>query len=275
MFKESNMNTLNFVFKKFIYGIIPLFFCKVFYPDSSNIKFYKYIKVHGYARHLFDFREEYEQMHFPVQEDKKRGMHYILNKQGRRLYFRRNTPIEKIEKCYRMLTIEQDIRSPHHYLDSIKEVKGKTFVDVGSAEGFTSLEIIDEATHLYLFEQDELWIEALEATFEPWKEKITITRKYIGNKDNGQEVTLDSFFQDKDKEHLFLKMDIEGAERYALAGSKELFGKHKLNFAICTYHGDDNIVVPDILKKYGCRYIEQYGFFRQKFRSVVARGTSM
>lgn len=268
------MNTLNFIFKKLIYGAIPYYFCKIFHPDSPNIKFYKYIKAHGYARHLFDFREEYDRMHFPVQEDRERGLHYILNKQDRRLYFRRNTPIERIEKCYRILAIEQDIRSPHHYLDNIREVTGKTFVDIGSAEGFTSLEVVEEAAHLYLFEQDELWIEALEATFEPWKEKVTITRKYVSDKNTEQEVTLDTFFKDKNKEHLFLKMDIEGAERYALAGSKQLFCEQKLKFAVCTYHGNDDMIVPDILKSYACEFIEQYGYFRHKFRSVVARGTS-
>ena len=52
-------------------------------------------------------------------------------------------------------------------LDSIEEVKGKIFVDIGSAEGFTSLEVIEKASHIYLFEQDKLWIEALNATFGP------------------------------------------------------------------------------------------------------------
>lgn len=268
------MDTLKFIFKKFIYGTIPHCFCKTFRPQSPNLRFYKYIKDHGYARHLFEFREEYDQMHYPVLEDKEIGLHYVLNKQGRRLYFRRNTPINIIEKSYRILAIEQDVRSPHHYLDDTKEVKGKTFVDIGSAEGFTSLEIVEEVSHIYLFEQNEEWIEALTATFKPWKEKVTIVRKYVSNKDNDNEVTLDTFFKDKEQEHLFLKMDIEGAERYALAGCKKLFEKYKLSFAICTYHGNDNIVVPDILRKYNCKFIEQYGFFRHNYRSVVARGTS-
>lgn len=268
------MSTLKSTFKRFIYGTVPYYYCKVLQSDSPSLKYYEYIKDHSYARHLFEFREEYDKMHFPVQEDKEKGLHYVLNKQGRRLYFRRNTPLDKIENYYRVLAMEQDIRSPHHYLEDVKEVKGMTFVDIGSAEGFTSLEVVEEATQLYLFEQDELWIEALEATFEPWKEKVTIIRKYVSDKDAEQEVTLDTFFQGKDKERLFLKMDIEGAERYALAGSKKLFDECKLHFAVCTYHDDDNVVVPKILKEYGCEYTELYGFFRHKLRSVVACGTS-
>ena len=101
--------------------------------------------------------------------------------------------------------MEQDLRSPHHYLDSIEEVKGKTFVDVGSAEGFTSLEVIEKASHIYLFEQDTLWIEALNATFEPWKDKVSIIPKYVSNNNSEQEITLDTFFKIKIRNSFLLK----------------------------------------------------------------------
>ena len=42
-----------------------------------------------------------------------------------------------------------------------------------------SLEIIEEAKHVYLFEQDEQWLEAIRATFEPWQAKVTIVQKYV------------------------------------------------------------------------------------------------
>ena len=70
--------------------------------------------------------------------------------------------------------IEQDQRSAHHYFNNNKDVTGKVFVDVGCAEGYSSLEIIEEAKHVYLFEQNESWLEAIRATFEPWKDKVTI-----------------------------------------------------------------------------------------------------
>lgn len=101
--------------------------------------------------------------------------------------------------------MEQDLRSPHHYLDSIEEVKGKIFVDVGSAEGFTSLEVIEKASHIYLFEQDKLWIEALNATFGPWKEKVSIIPKFVGNNNSEQETTLDAFSKIKIKNNFLLK----------------------------------------------------------------------
>ena len=82
----------------------------------------------------------------------------------------------------------------------------------GCAEGYSSLEIIEEAKHVYLFEQDEQWLEAIRATFEPWQDKVTIVQKYVSDHNSSREQTLDDFFNNQTNEHLFLKMDIEGAE---------------------------------------------------------------
>ena len=259
--------------KRLLYGAIPYYLTKIFSSHSPSLKYYKYIKDHKYSRHLYEFREEYDDMEVHIHMDESRGLHYVL-KDGKRLYFRRNTPLDKIARNYRELVMEQDKRSPHHYLESIKEVTGKTFVDIGCAEGYSSLEVVEEVGHVYLFEQDELWIEALKATFSPWQEKVTIVRKYVSDHNSATEQTLDDFFKDKDKEHLFLKMDVEGAERYALAGCKGLFKECKqLDFAICTYHEeDDEAVITTFLKQFGCTYRNQKGYFRHKVRSVVLRG---
>ena len=181
---------------------------------------------------------------------------------------------KKIQKYYRALSMEQDRRSPHHYFNSVKEVTGKVFVDVGCAEGYSSLEIIEEAKHVYLFEQNESWLEAIRATFEPWKDKVTIVQKYVSNRNSPKEQKLDDFFRDKPDEHLFIKMDIEGAERRALAGCEQLFRDcKKIDFAICTYHlHDDEEVISAFLDKHNCTYRNQKGFFRHKIRSVVLRG---
>ena len=93
--------------------------------------------------------------------------------------------------------MEQDRRSPHHYFNSVKEVTGKVFVDVGCAEGYSSLEIIEEAKHVYLFEQDEQWLEAIRATFEPWQDKVTIVQKYVSDHNSSREQTLDDFFNNQ------------------------------------------------------------------------------
>lgn len=44
--------------------------------------------------------------------------------------------------------------------------------DIGSAEGNFSLSNIENVKKVYLFESDKEWIEALEATFRPWRDKV-------------------------------------------------------------------------------------------------------
>lgn len=94
-------------------------------------------------------------------------------------------------------------------------------MDVGAAEGIFALDTIEYIEHVYLFECEEEWMDALNATFEPWKEKVTIVKKYVSDVDEGDFITLDSFFNNNFSslpKNLFIKMDIEGFELKALKG---------------------------------------------------------
>jgi len=258
--------------KSFIYGSIPYFFLKLFKIQSQNIQFYEYIKNYGYSHHLFLFRHEYRNFKVDVFFDESKNLHYVIHK-DKKLYFRNGLTTEKIERMYKALTMEQDVRSAHRYLDTLDEIIGKTFLDIGSAEGLTSLDVIESAKKVYLFECDNGWIEALKATFEPWKMKVCIINKYINsfNDDNNQ--TLDDFLKDKSKDGLFLKMDIEGFEREALAGSTNLFSTaNAFSYAICAYHlPDDEKIISSFLNQCESPYNIQRGYFDHKYRSIVFR----
>lgn len=53
-----------------------------------------------------------------------------------------------------------------------------------------------------------------------------------------------------DKEVVFIKLDIEGAERKAIEGGKELIKKYHPTLAICAYHlQDDLLVLPRMIKE--------------------------
>ncbi len=259
--------------KTYIYGTIPYYTTLFFNPRSFTLKYYQSIHERGYRRFVFGFENEYDNFPHQVGKDEEKELYYVIHG-NKRLYFKRNLPLKKIKGMYRALLIEQDIRSAHHYMDSKEEIRGKVFVDIGSAEGFSSLDNIEEASHIYLFEKDPDWLEALQATFEPWKEKVTIIRKFVGDRCDENHVTLDSIFHENNSHNLFLKMDIEGAERKALNGCKRLFlyATH-LNFAICTYHlPDDKKIITRFLNNYSCSYINQEGYYRRGYRSILLRG---
>ena len=78
---------------------------------------------------------------------------------------------------YNLLSKEQDVRSAHRYLDgAFTFEKGEILVDAGVAEGNFALDVVEKASKLILFEADREWIEPLQATFAPWKEKIVIVQ---------------------------------------------------------------------------------------------------
>ncbi|MCR5152747.1 MAG: hypothetical protein K6A98_06305 [Prevotella sp.] len=172
------------------------------------------------------------------------------------------------------LTLEQDHRSPHRYFDQIDEFKGKTLLDIGAAEGILSLMAIEHVAHVFLFECEECWIEALQKTFEPWKEKVTIIPKYVSDINDGNNIRIDTFFNNKPHPNLFIKMDIEGMERKALAGAVRLFEEPgNVSFSICTYHEhDDYKVILTFLNKYDCKYQNQTGYWSHHIKSVMLRG---
>lgn len=60
---------------------------------------------------------------------------------------------------------------------------------------------------------------------------------------------------DYEKKISFIKLDIEGAEREALAGAKETIKRYHPVLAICAYHlQDDLLVLPRLILKMGCNY---------------------
>ncbi|HOD16539.1 MAG TPA: FkbM family methyltransferase [Spirochaetota bacterium] len=63
--------------------------------------------------------------------------------------------------------------------------------------------------------------------------------------------TIDAIAEDLGLDHVdFIKMDIEGSERYALAGAQQVLAKYGPRLAIAAYHtSEDSIVLPEIIQK--------------------------
>lgn len=263
--------------KKCLYGGLPYIITRVTNPNSKKLPYLKYQMLHGYTRYPYEFANQYLNMDIDVHTDEDCGLHYVMHRGSKRLYFPRKMAQKSIAGLYKALLIEQDVRHAHHYVDDLAEFRDKTLLDVGAAEGMISLDAIEEIKQVYMFECDNDWIEALEATFAPWQEKIRIIHKFVGNSNVGQFTTIDTFLKDKSHSDLFLKMDIEGAECSALEGAENLFGEStNLEFAICTYHRHSDVrMIPDFLSAHGCKFDFMPGYFYvgHGLRKAVVRGS--
>ncbi|BEG99861.1 FkbM family methyltransferase [Bacteroides sedimenti] len=182
------------------------------------------------------FTDAYKWEDIEVLMDSSNGLRYVMH-QGKRLYFIRSFNERTVKYCYNGLRTEQDPESPHCYLSDNFQIMGnEVLLDVGSAEGIFSLTHIEKLKQVVLFERDPQWVEALEATFAPWKEKVTIVRKYVSDCDDDENVTIDSFLSDKPYDPSFIKIDVEGAEQRVLNGMKQTIKQPGLKLALCTYH---------------------------------------
>ncbi len=183
---------------------------------------------------------------------------YYADWHGRKLYWRSGVRPYIIRKNIHALLLEQDARSPHKYVID-NGIDGAVLADIGAAEGCFALDVIDRVKHVYLFECEKGWINALRATFEPWREKVTIVNKFVGDHNDDMVVTLDAYFADKQLD--YVKADIEGAEISMIKGGKCVFSNKVKEINVCTYHtpvdADD---IQRILTSYGysCHFTGGY-----------------
>lgn len=225
----------------------------------------------------YDFTKKYDDISDEIEYDSQAGLFYA-NYKNRKMYLaRRYDTQEKAAKYYRSLCIEQDEASPHCYTDNTFGVEeGDVVVDMGVAEGNFSLEVIDRVSKIYMIETDPEWIEALNYTFDKYKDKISIISKFVSDYTLGNTDTVDNLIEDDVN---FIKMDIEGCEAEALAGCKKTIERaSRLKGAVCEYHFDnDEMKIKSILQKWKLKYRDVKGYIyfpagsKQMFVSPMLR----
>lgn len=225
----------------------------------------------------YEFAEKYVDLDAEVHFDKDAGMFYVIHL-GRKMYMAKSLNTEqKVLKYYQSICVEQDVQSPHLYVDQQFAIQtGDVVVDVGVAEGNFSLQIIDKASKIFMIEADEGWVEALEYTFAPYKNKVIILNKFISNYVLGNIDTLDNLIKDKVN---FIKMDIEGFEGEALLGAERLIREsERMRCAICAYHRDnDDIFIDETAQHMGLSavpvkgYMYYYNDVKQRYISPMLR----
>ena len=229
--------------------------CLLKYIDTADMEDSEDLKA-MFSQNRLDRLPVYPYMwaresNFPVPEvyfDESRHLHYV-DWNGKKLYWKRDTSKETVADIVRFLKIEQHEKSPHRY-EMPEYLSGGVVADIGTADGCFALDIIDRARYVYLFECDEAWMEALEATFAPWKDKVFIVNKFVGAGNGGDYVTLDTFFSDKSLD--FIKADIEGAEMDMLSFGEDTLRRKVRGVNVCLYHrATDEENILGLLHTYG------------------------
>jgi len=195
-----------------------------------------YLKTNPIAVFPYSFQNQYSEDDIEVFDDRASGLRYVML-DGRKLFFKRRWSKRRIRHSFNELMKEQDPQSPHRYLsDHFRIEDGDVLVDVGVAEGNFALGAVEKVSRLILFEADKEWIEALKATFEPWKNKVVIVNKFVSDVTNATHTTLDDYLVPGERIS-FLKIDVDGAESRLLDGCKRVLAEQRpLKLAVCTYH---------------------------------------
>jgi len=199
---------------------------------------FQYIEKNGLSVFPHSFSEKYKD--YKVEVFFENSLPYVFHKE-RKLFFKKGWSVDQVKHYYKSLVMEQDDESPHLYCDDdFKVEQGDIIIDLGVAEGNFSLDHIEKASRVILFEHNKNWIEPLNKTFEHYKHKVEIINKFAGSKGSESSMAIDSL-EGLEGKSIFIKIDVDGSEDEVLVGMERLLVKSKsIKVAICTYHLNDD-----------------------------------
>lgn len=233
---ESRIQSWNYCLKPIKKQIVEKY---VNSADEEIIDILEYLKTNELdVFNNMNLKQKYDlkKTDFEVQRDPDCGLLYSWWK-GKKIYLKRSFSSEKQVQSYlNGIKKEQDMESAHCYSQRrYKFLADDIIVDGGGAEGFFALENVENVKKIYIIEGEEEWVEALNYTFKPYREKVEIIPKWLAGAKCENSITLEEL-EEKD-EITVLKLDIEGAERQVLEGAFSVLKKDKRMIAlICVYH---------------------------------------
>jgi FkbM family methyltransferase len=172
-----------------------------------------------------------------------------------------------------LLTLEQEVGDIYEH-GAVSVHDSDVVIDVGAHLGtFTRIALRHGARLVVAVEPDPVNAACFERTFAPeiaagrvrlvqaaaWHTPGLLTFEVGGASQTGRVADSQHARGVADELKLdrvdFIKMDIEGAERHALAGARRILAMHKPRLAICIYHApDDPDVVPRVVRTANAAY---------------------
>lgn len=228
------------------------------YKDFADVQIKETLEYISYNKlSVFNQFIKAEDTFDEVKWNRKIDLPYIdfTTIEGRKvpMYYPRNYKfVEKDGMRYvKNLLWEQNAGSPHLYIRDEHDVNdGDCIVDAGVCEGNFALKYIDVASHIYLFEMDQIWQEPLRNTFKNYENKVTLIDKAVCDKASNKTCRIDDIVENKRVD--FIKMDVEGAEGLAIKGAVQTFLENKVKASICCYHRNgEEEEIRTLLEKYG------------------------
>lgn len=210
----------------------------------------------------------------------EKGEHYLVSFKNvpNKLFW----PVEFDPKSIYQVTSETfDLNDWHYYRKEKTPIEdGDILLDIGTAEGLFPLVVAEKCKKIFLIEPSKLFVECLQKTFEPYKEKIIIHNVVVGDEDgminfneeslsgkigennhkNDTQIAIkkiDSLISE-DETITYLKADIEGFEYEMLKGAKNTIKKNKPKIAITTYHKENN---PSEIIDLILSYVPEYKYY--------------
>lgn len=199
----------------------------------------------------YSWTKEHKANDIEVCFDREKHMYYVMV-HGRRMYFPRSFSKLEIRVYFNSILTEQDSRSPHYYFNpSDEKLRGSTFFDIGGAEGYITLMVLPFVKDAVIFECDGKWTEALDATFEPYHNKVKIIHQLVGAETSRKGyIRIDDVT--KDRRNVVLKIDVDGMEKEVLSGAVKTLDKADTKVYVCTYHKkNDEKELGEMLRRHG------------------------
>jgi hypothetical protein len=218
----------------------------------------EFIEKYGFEMIPFNFTLKYRTS-IKVFNDHSSGYPYVII-DGHKVFFPK-TSNDNIIKAVKDALMEQDNESPHNYISENHNVHGHTAVLIGASDGIFALEIMDSFKHIFLFECDPLWLTPVTLTLEPYKDKCTVVNKFVSSKDEKDNITLDTFYDQYQFPIDFMQHDVEGNSLSILKGSSNILVKNNIHLSIACYHtASEAQEVEDLLIEmgYSCSYSKKF-----------------